>query len=335
MPHANSVSGYGPPTMGEDDKEKLTRDFNLQFAGKAPSKADKKPQAEIKPRTAPNTHLELAPKRAGVISNKVYTIAKGNTPLGVPATAAIGLQIPMSYRIYALLISQIRPTKDLSFAEFTVHKNALWQAIGADPYPSLEEVERVMTNLAGGVFVVSDERKFAVMSYMQYCKFDRTTGLCQLRFNPEVSPYLRLDEPRDYRKIHFQSVCRLWSAYSAELYMFLRRFVGRDYSPTPTNKERTKITHEVSYSTLRMILQVDDRHYARHWSEFNHDVLRPAIADINKYTELIVKYTVKRSLKAQKRGPVHSICFSVTENKRMISDLGKRKRAKAIPDLYA
>ncbi len=303
MPRAPFVDGYGTPAMCEADKKESLAEMSLWITEKASSKTKSEPRIKLRPlRTRPGTYLELRPKRAGVVSNEVHAIAYGKPKHRSKELVASGPLRLHAYRILALIISQIRPTKDLlDFAKFCVPKNLLWQAIGGTSRPKTKLVELVLKNLVQSVFTVRGEHKFAVIAYMSKAEIDTDTGLCQLIINPEAAPYLLLSTPRNYRRIYFNSICQLRSVYAIALYICLRRFVGLKHQ-----KE-----HNLSYSDLLEILCVDNPYYTEQWYEFDRNILSPAKDEINMKTELRIKYTVERR---GERGAVHSICFGVIEN---------------------
>lgn len=277
-------------------------------------------------RTPPNSALVVQPKRAAVLSNTVATVARGRRAARKPHTAE-GPQGIYSYRILALLLSQIRPTRDLDFAEFRVHKNVLWRAIGYSPNrrPSLAEAEQVITDLAGGVFTVRADYKFRALPYMAACEIDTTTGECLLRLNREVAPYLLLEEARNYRKIHFRAVCSLRSVHAVLLYLFARRYAGRQFVGGDHDR-----FHLISVRDLRMALQVGGRYYDQ-WAKLDRDVLAPAVAEINQQTELRIRYEPCRPASANKRGAVESVRFDISEDEDALEELKRAPEPETQP----
>lgn len=257
-----------------------------------PSRVLKKQKRPVV-RTPPHANINLEHEQTGLISNQIHTVSD----------QLLKKQRIHSLRILALLICQIRPGKDSHFTTYQIHKNTLWRAIGADPFPSHDDVETVMKDMLGSVFTTRQQNgDFIGFPYMSAAKLQHD-GVCLLRLNSLVKPFLLLDAPFNYRRLHLHSIYKLRSVYSILLYMFLRRFIGR-------KKEQQ---HNVSYDDLLTALQINGTYYRKRHAEFETDVLRTSIKEINEKTELKASYKIERDTEAPLRGPVHMIQFVLNE----------------------
>ncbi len=203
-------------------------------------------------------------------------------------------------RIVLALLFRVRAKWDRQLAEFTTNSTDLSRALGLRYHMSRRQVVALLNEIASTVLTVRDGSKTFWIPAMAVAWLDDETGVISLQLNEKLKPYLlRLDT---YREL-YPPMLQLRSPRAVLLYMLLRKCVGR---------KAAKNEHRVTYQDLCRVIQARKMD----WWKFEPDILEPAIKDINKTTELRVRYKpVRQGRTDRKRGKVDSVMFTVRQRK--------------------
>ncbi len=239
--------------------------------------------------------------RTAVISNSVQSIRLKGSRLKLK----LGLQFCSvnAIRVVLALVFRVYAMEDSKFEMLRITASDLNRVLNIGYRMTRAQIESLLAEVAGVVFTVRSDDRFAAIPALAIAEFKPGIGIIRLRLNPELRNYfLNLS---DYRTLN-RKVFRLRSARGVLLYMRLRRFVGRRYQ---------KPTGAIPVKDLCQELRSPQ---GQPWSDFRKDALDPALADINKRTELSVTYQPIRGGRLdRKRGEVDAVLFNVRERKQL------------------
>jgi len=196
-------------------------------------------------------------------------------------------------RLLLELLFRVRAKHDNGFKELKFSIPELGRSIGLEYRMSRQQAETLLDNLSSVVFTYRGAEGTAWVPCMAISKLDHGADIARLKLNAELEPYLL--DLRSYRRLH-RSVFKLRSPSAVLLYVYLRRFIGL--------KQRR---HRVPFAALTKVMWVD-----KGWHVFRRDNLQPAIAEINRETELKVDYSPERG-GHRKRGEVEAVIFELSE----------------------
>lgn len=122
-------------------------------------------------------------------------------------------------------------------------------------------------------------KKVLVTGWVQSIEYADGDGLVSLRFNHDILPYLT-ELKQCFTSYKLKNVVRMSSGYGARLYEMLVQWkeVGE---------------REISLEWLKNTLQLENKYLQM--NDFKKRVLDPAISDINKNSDLWVKWSQKKT----------------------------------------
>jgi hypothetical protein len=129
-------------------------------------------------------------------------------------------------------------------------------------------------------------------------------GMCRYAYAPDLRK--RLFSPEVYARINLAVQERFGSGYALALYENCVRF------------RKVGTTGWISIEQWRDLLGVEDGQFAE-FKYLNRDVLKPAVAEINRYSDIAVAMEVKR---VKRR--VVALKFTVAENGQLVLGLGEQ-----------
>lgn len=224
----------------------------------------------------------------------------------------------LQQRMVLALIAQLRPDDE----RFAMQRLEIREFLDAGDFKGNSYYDRVREAakqlLDQKIYVRESSTRFAGYNLLAYVGFDEHGGYIDAKFTEEMRPYL-LQLKRRFTKYELRDVFRFQSPYSVRIYELAVQFADIGH--------RTVLVDD-----LRDMLMLEDK-YPR-FSDLKRRVLEQATAEIVRYTDLVVSYTVKR-----KGRSAHSVRFNIRVKD--ASDPPKespRKNARhstpAAPDLF-
>lgn len=182
---------------------------------------------------------------------------------------------------------------------------------------------------AGGVYYKNIKEDLQKLTNRQWCKFpdgsEKTMswigdasiiplcGTVSIRFNPHMQPYL-FDLKERYTQYRLENVLAFRGKYAIRLYEILRSYTTQKALEDGIEKEVV-----FTLDNLREVLDIQ-KAYPR-WAEFDRNVVKKAIDEINQYSdEIAVDYTLRKA-----GHKISGIAFTVN-SPRALHELQARQR---------
>ena len=108
---------------------------------------------------------------------------------------------------------------------------------------------------------------------------EKGSGVIKIKLHNSLKPYL-LELRENFTKYELINVLVLKSKYAIRLYELLKSYLWMG-------------SWEVNVKDLRSVLEVEDKYLE--FKEFKRRIIVPAVNEINKYTDLEVKYTTLKT----------------------------------------
>ena len=220
----------------------------------------------------PLTEEELTKERG-------YFVVKDNR-LITKTRYSLSLQ---QQRILAYFISRIKPEDEpgemynLSIKEFS--KVCGYVEDSGYYYQSIKADIKKLRDVSS--WIELEDGKEVLFAWIDRAEIDKKHGIISVSFHKTVAPYL-FELKEKYTLYSLANVLYLSHKYSIRLYEFL-------YS------NRYRNTFEISVEELKK--HIDAENYTV-FGNFHSRILKPAITEINDYTDLIIEYGFRKTGKA-------------------------------------
>ena len=182
-------------------------------------------------------------------------------------------------RILLALISLIQPD-DEDFKDYKIPVSVLKELTGTkrkDIYTAIKEaVERLLKR----TIIIETEKDFEAFNLISYGRYRRGEGYFIISIDKHLKPYLLKLKER-FTKIPLKYIFPLRSVYAIRLYELLKQY----------EKAGCRVNH---IKDLREMLGIEEDEYKRFF-DFERRVLKLAIDEINKKTDLEVSYKKKKT----------------------------------------
>lgn len=220
-----------------------------------------------------------------------FIVAKANSII-TKSRYSLTLQ---QQKILLYLISRIKPNDAIGtvyelpisdFIKICGYDNAYYYKAIKDDIKKLHDTSS---------WIEIENGKEVLFSWIDRAEINRNSGLIRITFHSTVSPYL-FELREKYTQYNLINVLCLSHKYSIRLYEYLMT---------------QKYKGEFIISVDELKKHIDAENYEL-FGHFHTRVLKPAIYDINDYTNINVEYQFKKSGRA-----VSHIIFKVVENDRM------------------
>lgn len=204
----------------------------------------------------------------------------------------------LEYRILLYMISLIKPGQAAQAGEpveYTFEVGYLCDVLGicSASGRNYSRIKSAMKSLRDkSVWFCKDgvEETVSILSKVWIC---RGSGLIKYTFDDTIAPYL-FDICENTTRSELYSILRMKSVYAYPIYLLCRSYAGIG-------------GHSYSYEELRRHLRIGNDELSRFF-DFEKYVLKKAIEEINRYTDLQISYSVdSRS---------HAIALHVREKSR-------------------
>jgi plasmid replication initiation protein len=202
----------------------------------------------------------------------------------VEASFRLGLN---EQRLILACISQVRrdnPVTDQIM--YSISASEFSKICGIDPKTSYRELKLAALTLKRREVRITKEpngkgrhKKTLVAGWVQSIEYSEGDGFVSLRFNHDILPYLS-ELNRCFTTYKLKNVVRMSSSYGVRIYELLAQW--GDFG-----------TREVSLEWLRGALSLEGQY--QKMCNFKARVLNPAIEDINKNSDLWVKWEQKKT----------------------------------------
>lgn len=209
-------------------------------------------------------------------------------------------------KIILFCISKIKP-KDAPNKWYEINIKDLCAACninideGGTYYKTIKEDLRKLTTR---LWVEMPDKREATVSWISDAEIVPLSGTVYIRFHEKMAPYLFELQER-YTMYHLEDVLVFKSKYSIRLYEILRSYMTRE-------EIENGIEKEIPYSLdeLKKRLAVDGY---KSYKEFNRNVLKKAVEEINNYNaEINITYDTYSTNGGRK---IDKIIFIVNEPK--------------------
>lgn len=214
-----------------------------------------------------------------LLKERNYYVVKAND-LITKSRYSLSLQ---QQKILLYLISQIKPEDDtntiyeLSINDFA--KVCGYLEYNGYYYQSIKDDIKKLRDTSSWIEVEKD--KEILFSWLNMVELNKNSGKIRISFHYSVAPYLfALRE--QYTQYNLYNVLCLTHKYSIRLYEFL-------------SSMRYRKVFEISIDELKR--RIDAENYTS-FGSFNQRVLKPAVYDINDFTNLNIEYQYKKTGKA-------------------------------------
>jgi plasmid replication initiation protein len=213
-----------------------------------------------------------------------------NNALVVKSNALVEASYRLSVneqRLILTCISQIRRDEPVTDkVMYSISASEFSKICGTDPKTTYRELQSTALTLKRREVRITQEpngkgkrKKILIAGWVQTIEYSEGEGLVSLRFNHDILPYLT-ELNRCFTSYKLKNIVRMSSSYGVRIYELLTQwgnFSGK----------------EVSVTWLKENLQIEKK-YSK-LCDFKKRVLDPAIKDINKNSDLWVKWGQKKT----------------------------------------
>lgn len=202
----------------------------------------------------------------------------------VEASYRLGLN---EQRLILTCIAQIRRDEPITDQiMYSVSSLEFAKICGTEPKTAYRELKQVALTLKRREVRITQEpngkgkrKKTFVAGWVQTIEYSDGDGLVSLRFNHDILPYLS-ELNKCFTSYKLKNVVRMSSSYGVRIYELLAQWGAFG--------ER-----EISVTWLKENLQIANKY--EKMCDFKKRVLAPAIKDINKNSDLLVKWSQKKT----------------------------------------
>jgi len=181
-------------------------------------------------------------------------------------------------RLMAIMVSDIKPDdEDFKDYVYKVDDFVNWVKVeGKDYY---KELKKITAKLLTRVISIKESDGFLQTSWLSSAKYFENKGYIRLRFDPALRPYL-LQLQNCFTQYALQNILELKSKYAFRLYE-----LAKQYQSIGKRKFQT--------DELRELLGLE-KGELRRWSDFKRKVLDIAQREINRHTDIKIRYEFEK-----------------------------------------
>jgi len=208
-------------------------------------------------------------------NKKNHIVAKDNNLIEAKYRLSVQEQ-----RLMAIMVSDIHPNdKDFKNYRYKIKDILEWLNIeDSGYYKKLRAITRKLISRCITIFNPKDETIFQT-SWLAGAKYHTRKGYIDLSFHPDLKPYL-LQLKNCFTQYALQNVLELKSKYAFRIYEICKQYQA-------IGKRKFQIDE------LRDLLDLEKNELKR-WSDFKRYVLDIAKREINKHTDIKIKYEFEK-----------------------------------------
>ncbi len=141
-----------------------------------------------------------------------------------------------------------------------------------------KRIKEDLLKLTTRIWVKFPDRSEGTVSWLSDAGIIPLAGTVQVKFHPKMAPYL-FELRNRYTQYQLSEVLVLKGKYSIRLYELIRSYLTQE----DLRKGREK---DISFSVdeLKELLAADEKYNL--WNDFNRFVLKKAVEEINKYSDI-------------------------------------------------
>lgn len=205
--------------------------------------------------------------------DKNYLVTQDNNLIEAKHTKPLSVR---EQKIILTMVSMIEPS-DYDFKDYIISIKEFHNLLGLDGREHYTEMKSVIQSLmTKTVEIPLGGKSFLMTHWVSNAKYLEGTGTIQLRFSPELKPYL-LQLKNTFTSYKLTNILSLNSMYSIRLYELMKKW--------------QKVTKwECTVDSLREKLGATNKSYAV-YGNFKNKILNPSITELNNQTDLSIKFT--------------------------------------------
>ena len=189
-------------------------------------------------------------------------------------------------KILIYIISQIRADdKEFREVDLSVQEYAKLAGIEINGKVYSRIKEHIQELADKSWWIPVSDKKDILFRWIDLAEIEKGSGVIRIKLHSSLKPYL-LELRENFTKYELINVLVLKSKYAIRLYELLKSYLWKG-------------SWEVNIKELRSVLEVEDKY--TEFKEFKRRIIVPAVNEINKYTDLDVKYsTIKKGKEVSK-----------------------------------
>ena len=190
-------------------------------------------------------------------------------------------------KILIYLISKVnKDDKELRKIKFSLSEYCQITGIqkGGEAYSRLRETIRDLSNKSWWIQIDDDHERLFRWIYGEP-EIDKRGGVIEIELSPTLEPYL-IGLQANFTKYELINVLTLRSSNSIRLYELFKSYLWQHH-------------WVVEVEEFRRLLNVENKY--KEFKNLNRQVIKPALEEINTYTDLVVKVDTVREGKVTKR----------------------------------
>ena len=200
-------------------------------------------------------------------------------------------------RLVFLVIAQIR-MEDEDFKDYKVHLKDIEEKAGA--LQSSREVNKFARNLMSKTFTIEENDSYVTLSWFSSIRKIKGEQAIIVRCDPALKPYL-LQLQKNFTKALLSILLKFKHKYTSQLYMLLKSRISKKL--------------DMKVEELANILNVPQS-YRKNFTDFWKRVLKPALDEIDKVSDLHIEKVEKIKMKyARKIESIKIVAKSKTAKK--------------------
>lgn len=197
-------------------------------------------------------------------------------------------------KLLVYIISMIKP-EDKEFKEVEINiieycKLAGIETNSGNIYQYIKEQIQALANKSW--WIPLGDKKEILFRWIDKASIEKGSGIIKIKLHDNLKPYL-LDIRSNFTKYELINVLALKGKYAIRLYELFKSYLWQGH-------------WEISVDELKNLLNIADKY--KQFKEFKRSLLKPAIDEINKFTDLQIDYKPVYQGKA-----IKNILFSIGE----------------------
>ena len=181
-------------------------------------------------------------------------------------------------RLMAIMVSDIKPD-DEDFKDYTYRVDDFVNWVKVEGKDYYKQLKKITAKLLTRVISVKEKDGILQTSWLSSAKYFEDKGYIRLRFDPALRPYL-LQLKNCFTQYALQNVLELKSKYAFRLYELCKQYQS-------IGKRKFQIDE------LRELLGLE-KNELKQWIHFKERVLNIAQREINKHTDIKIKYEFEK-----------------------------------------
>lgn len=214
-------------------------------------------------------------KQLKIMDEATYSVVKSNELI---RNSRYNLSL-VEQKIILRLIQIIKP-EDEEFETYNFEIKEFCEICGISDRSgqTYNYIREIIKELRSKNLVIKNGDVELICGWIESSKYDNSTGIIQISLSKDLKPYL-LELKKNFTEYSLNNILSMKSKYSIRMYELLKSF---EYLGTIS----------LDIDTLKANLYATQ--YSR-WSDVKNKVIDVSVMEINRFTDIKVSYTVKKS----------------------------------------